>query len=221
MKKHEGTSVRLTAMGMAAMLMAGCASMSDSQKTTAQGAGMGSLIGAIAGGVIGHQSGSRDAGILVGGLVGAAAGAAYGNHVAGKKEQFASEEDYLDAVLAQAEQVRDDARRQNRELQAEIVALDQEVTDTLAAYATNQASREDALALKKSLEDRLATADTRLGGIQDEIRIQKEVLHTESDSADRERLQKLEQTIAELEDQKSELTAQAEQLADLGGRISV
>jgi chromosome segregation ATPase len=195
--------------------------MSESQKTTAQGAGVGALLGAAVGGVIGHQSGKGATGAVVGGLLGAAAGAAYGNHVAGKKAEFASQEDYLDAVLAQAEKVRDDTQQQNQALRTEIASLEKQVATTLETYARNQSSRADALELKQQLEQKLAAANTGLQGITDEIRVQKEVAANEAGNIDSERLARLEKTIGELEAQKAELTAQTEQLADLGSRISV
>lgn len=224
MMKSERMFGRWIVVGTAAamaVMASGCASMSDSQRTTAQGAGMGAALGAALGGVIGHQSGSGMEGAVIGGLLGAAGGAAYGNHVASKKEQYASDEAYIDAVLEQARQVRDDTEQRNIGLQTEIAQLDVQVTEMVAALADGTAARTEAVALQKQLELKLADARTGLKTVSDEILIQREVVSSEEDTAERDQLRALEATIAELEEQKDELTLQTERLADLSSRMSV
>jgi len=55
---------------MAALLLSGCAGMTNREKTTATGAGLGALTGWI----IGHQSGNDAEGALIGAAAGSAVG---------------------------------------------------------------------------------------------------------------------------------------------------
>lgn len=223
MKHNTKRRVFLGVVGMltVSLLGSGCTTLSDNQRTTAEGAGMGAVLGAAVGGIIGHQSGSGAEGAIIGGLLGAAMGGLYGNHVAGKKAEFASEEEYLDAVLAEARRVRDEAEQHNRTLETEIAQLDQQVAETLAAMAAGTANQETTQALRTDLVSRLSEAESGLEAVSDEIRIQREVAATEAGQGDQEQLRELEATIAELEAQKDELTAQTERLADLNNRMSV
>ena len=71
------------ALSAAAMGLAGCESMSERERGTAQGAGVGAVAGAILGGVTGGSSGS---GAVIGGAVGAVAGNLWSKHMEDKRE---------------------------------------------------------------------------------------------------------------------------------------
>ena len=212
---------RWIAIGLIIPLSSGCASMSDQQQTTAQGAGIGAGIGAGLGAIIGHQSGSGAEGALLGGLIGGAAGALYGNHVAGKKADFASEEDYLDACAAQAQKVHDEALQQSEALQTEIARLDTEVEALMAANEEKKVDRDEARKLEKQVAAALAQAESSLDSVNDEIRIQRDVVTNEGESKAAVQLAALNDQIKALEAQKAELTEQTQRLADLNSRMSV
>ena len=61
-----------------AIVLVGCASMSETEKRTAKGAGAGAAIGAAGGVIFGAMAGSPGTGAAVGAGVGTAAGAAGG-----------------------------------------------------------------------------------------------------------------------------------------------
>ena len=212
---------RWIAIGLIIPLSSGCASMSDQQQTTAQGAGIGAGLGAGLGAIIGHQSGSGAEGALLGGLIGGAAGALYGNHVAGKKADFASEEDYLDACAAQAQKVHDEALQQSEALQTEIARLDTEVEALMAANEETKVDRDEARKLGKQVAAALAQAESSLDSVNDEIRIQRDVVTNEGESKAAVQLAALNDQIKALEAQKAELTEQTQRLADLNSRMSV
>ena len=71
------------ALSAAALGLAGCESMSERERGTAQGAGVGAVAGAILGGVTGGSSGS---GAVIGGAVGAVAGNLWSKHMEDKRE---------------------------------------------------------------------------------------------------------------------------------------
>ena len=202
-------------------VMSGCASMSDQQKTTGQAAGVGAMLGALTGGIIGNQSDHAAEGAMIGALAGAAGGALYGNHIANRKAEFASEEEYLDACLAQARQVRDETSQSNELLRSEIEELDQKINETMQASADKESTRDETLALKVELDDKLAKANNNLQAVNDEIRVQQDVVANEGESAGQEQLAHLEETIKELEAQKEELSLYTQQLTDMNSRMSV
>lgn len=70
---NKSTSARLAApmLACAALLTAGCADMSDTQRRTATGAGVGAVAGAVVGQAAGNNAGT---GALIGGAIGAIAG---------------------------------------------------------------------------------------------------------------------------------------------------
>lgn len=211
---------KIIAWGCAVALLTGCTTTSDSTRTTAEGAGFGAAIGAVAGGIIGHQTGSGVEGAIIGGLIGGGAGALYGNHVAGKKEKYASEEEYLTACLDEARNVEEAARTENAALRADIEQLDEQAQALLAAYAADEAKRDDIMTLRKEVEARLAKARSSLQQVDEEIAIQREVLVQEKDSG-AEQLAQLEAEIQKLETQQAELTQQTDRLASISSRMSV
>ncbi|HEU4562378.1 MAG TPA: OmpA family protein [Longimicrobium sp.] len=68
---------KLTVAAMATTLMSGCASMNNTQRGAAVGAGAGGAIGAV----IGNQTGSTARGAIIGAVLGGAAGAVIGRRM--------------------------------------------------------------------------------------------------------------------------------------------
>ncbi len=214
----KGTSV--VAIGLAA-LMTGCASMSDSDRTEAQATGIGAALGAVMGAIIGNQVDNPQAGAMIGGMVGAVAGNVYGNHVAARKAQFAKEEDYLNACLAQAQKVNAEAVAGNTALREEIAGLNQRVEAMLAAIQSRTAERGQRTALLQDLRSQRQAANRMLAQVTEEIRVQRELLKNEANSGAAPQLAAIQDQINQLEQQKAELTAQTNQLAALSNRMSV
>jgi outer membrane protein OmpA-like peptidoglycan-associated protein len=73
----------------AAYLLAGCADMNESQKSTATNTGIGAGVGALAGAAIGHATGhSAGTGAAVGALAGAAGGYLWSQRMENQKRQM-------------------------------------------------------------------------------------------------------------------------------------
>lgn len=207
-------------------VLAGCATDSQRTKTagTLFGAGAGAGVGALLGAAFGGERGAA-LGAKLGALLGGTAGFAWGNHVASKKEKFASEEDYLDAVITSAREVNDETRQYNVELQNEINRLE---------YATQQLARQyeqkrvTKMALQEQVQEvdaKRAEAKKQLAMVESEIQIQQRVLQTEQKSAEsvraKSQLANMEAEIAQLEKLRSELEQQIDTLATIGARVSV
>lgn len=80
--RRSGTA----ALVAAAVLAAGCSSMSERERGTAQGAGIGAVAGAVIGSMTGGHAGKS---AVIGGAVGAVAGNLWSKHMEDKREALA------------------------------------------------------------------------------------------------------------------------------------
>jgi len=78
-------SLRWMALGITAIILAGCSG--GSLTTREKGAGIGALGGAAAGGLIGATVGHPGTGAAIGGAVGLGAGALVGDYMQGQEQQ--------------------------------------------------------------------------------------------------------------------------------------
>ena len=221
MKTHNERWIHGMTALVALGLFSGCSTMSDEDKTKAQSIGVFGAVGSVIGGVIGHQMGDATVGAVVGGVAGATGGALYGDHVVKKKSDYASQEDYLQACIGQAEEMLTLATEYNSTLVTEVANLDAEVTSTMEAYQQKQNQKEDVLAVQTALAEKHKDAAESLAAITEEIKQQRSVLEAEAGNAASGTLKKLEEKIAKLEEQKAELTEHTSRLASIQSRISV
>lgn len=207
----------ITCSLLISVFLTSCAT--DSQTTKAQGAGLGALLGAVGGAAIGYATGGED-GALKGALIGAGTGAiggyAYGSHVANKKEKYASQEDYLDACIAEAGKIHSDVASYNQGLRGEIAQLKKQND----ALASSGAQRSKLVAQKKAITAKRTEANEKLARITDEIRIQSTVAGNEK-AVSSAKVSQLNSQIGSLKKQKTELQKQVSQLASMESRIAV
>jgi hypothetical protein len=199
----------------------GCASMSDQQKTTTQGAAGGAILGAALGAIIGHQSGNRGEGAVIGAILGGLAGGAYGNHVAGRKQQFSSQEDYLNACLASANKEYTDALAYNENLGKQVEQLDAKATELAGLVGDQERLQREAPALRRELASQRQATDARIAQVNREIQIQREVLANERGSAKGAQVAALDQKIHDLEGVRDQLAEQSRRLAGLNTRMAM
>lgn len=84
-QQNNFRTTAVAAIACAAVLLAGCESMSDSQTKTAQGAGIGAVAGAVLSKGTGGKAGT---GAVVGGAIGAVAGNLWSKRMEQRKEQM-------------------------------------------------------------------------------------------------------------------------------------
>lgn len=204
-------------------LLAGCADMSDRTRTllegigvgTAAGAGLGAAIGALAGGKSGAWKGA-----MLGGIAGALVGYGVGSHVADQKEKFASDEEYLDAVIQNAREANEQTKAYNAHLSDEIKKLDQETALLVSQYNQKKVTKAALDNEKERLEAKLTESEKVLQAVKDELAIHKRVLAQEKDQS-QDQLNALQEQIAELERNRAELEQQVDTLASIKTRVSV
>lgn len=118
----------------------------------------------------------------MGGMI---AGAEYGDHVADKKAEFASQEEYLDACLAQATSVRNQLEAYNQELAQDIGSLNQQVEAVTTELAQETADLKAKRALEEELRQQLKVATHNVKVADEEIAKQRAVLDREADAGQR------------------------------------
>ena len=128
--------------------LVGCANIKDDSTRTKTegtlvGAGAGAALGALIGGIAGGGRGALiGAGIGLG--AGALGGFLVGKHVADKKAEYVSEEEWLDACIDHAHKVNAETKRYNARLAKDIAKLDRE-SATLQAQYRNKAATKSSL----------------------------------------------------------------------------
>lgn len=199
--------IRSAAAVTAIAFLAGCANIQNDQtRTRAEGSLAGALIGGGLGAIIGHQSGHGIEGALIGAAAGGLAGLAVGDHVARKKARYASQEAWLDACIARAEQVNADARSYNASLRNKIAALETRLANAKRSGDTGEIRRvkQAVVVLQRETTQQIKTVDT-------EIREQGSVVNQTGSGT-------LSSRVTELRSTRSSLSSSQERLADLGNQ---
>ena len=204
-------------LSLVALLLSGCATMSDSNTTRAQGAGFGALLGAGIGALIGDEKGA-----MIGAAVGGVAGLAYGDHVAKKKEKYASEEDYLDACTQVAQQRFEESKQYNNAVKTEIAEIENELNQIGNVANATKDDHKRLKKLQKALEDKIKQSEDQLANLTEEIMMQREAIAQvdPNQQANAEKINTLNATIALLEQQKAEMQNNNQQLASLSSRAA-
>jgi uncharacterized membrane protein len=220
---------RLVSGVLVAALLSGCvatggperpdSAASDDQTATRV---QGSLLGALVGGLIGAAAGDGK-GALIGAAVGAGVGYLAGNEVAKRKAQYAREEDFLDAEIAQAEALNREAVAYNDKLRGQIASLDAESKQLAARYRSGQANRDQLAAQRKTVQERL----TKSRQVEDNLRKEHEVKAAVAKEERGQRggddpyVKSLEKQVKELQANIDNLHRGSAQLARIDERLSV
>jgi len=202
-------------------LLAGCAT--DRERTQAEGTGVGTLLGAAAGAAGGAIFGGGK-GAAIGAGAGAALGAlggyAYGTHVANQKAKFAREEDYLDAVIANARQTNEQMRQYNASLRNDVSALDRETAELVRQYNRRAVTKVALQQQAQRLDAKLAEARNQAQKLGKERDILQGVLAQEQGQAP-EHLRQLQAEVANLERQKAEMEQLMNKILNAKNRVPV
>jgi hypothetical protein len=207
------------------IMSAGCAHIKDdTQRTQAEGAAVGAVGGAILGGLLAVATGNVRhiaAFAATGALLGGGIGLAYGNHVASKKKEYAQQEDWLDACVAEAEKVNQETAQYNATLAGEIQALETETNNLLAAYQEKKAEQQQLLAAKEKVDQKHKQAQDRLARVKFELECQQKVAEQVTGDQQKDRLAKLDQEKQTLQKQIEQLEAHTSSLASMSARMTV
>ncbi len=208
---------RIVLLSFSAILIAGmtgCAqpNMTDSQRTKAEGTGVGMLGGALLGAVIGGKKGAAW-GAGLGGL----AGYAYGSHVANEKAKYARQEDWLNACIVSAQKVNKSTRSYNAKLSRKIA----DTKRLVKLYKQNKISKSKLRAQKQLIDKERKTANKMLQNAQNELKAQQGVLRDAKKMGKKAEARRLEQQIAIMKKENSALKSKTNTLASLSALTAV
>jgi uncharacterized protein YcfJ len=229
MEKKMTKLMRITSviliLGLLGAGISGCTNISDDgtrTKTegTLVGAGAGAAVGAGIGALLGGGRGA-----LIGGLIGAASGglAGYfvGDHIASKKSDYASQEEWLDACITQAKQVNAEAAQYNTQLKKEIAAYDKEATKLAADYKKNTASKDALQAESKAIAKKSDEIKTNIAALENEVKNQKAVAEDAHTNGNTTQETAINKEIASLEKQIKQMQDYNSKLASISVRVAV
>lgn len=221
-----GISSKITALAVAITLAlgsCGCTNIKDDSTRTKTegtmvGAGFGAALGAGLGALFGGSKGAL-VGAAIGVGVGSLSGYFYGKHVADKKAEYASREEWLDACIDRSRQVTADTKKYNEQLKKDIAALDKE-TKTLTAKNANT----DKKTLKEESKKIAALqSDTQknISNLESEVEKQKTVLADAKKNGDNQEAKILDAEIKKLNAQIKEMKEYNNKLASISARVAV
>lgn len=206
-------------------ILGGCANIKDdSTRTKTESTGIGAAGGAAIGGLIGAIIGGKK-GALLGAALGAAAGGtagyAYGSHVAGQKEKYASEEEWLNACIAQAKAANQEMATYNQSLTTQIGAIQKE---TAALKKKKKISKTKLATLKQRQDDvnqMLAAANNKMELAKRELEVQQHLSDEVKKSQKSDFAVTLDGEVENLKANITELEKRTKDLASLSASMSV
>lgn len=194
--------------------LSGCASMTDAQRTQAQGAATGALIGGLMGSLIGDDR-KR---VALGAVAGMALGSMYGKHVADRKQEFVNQEAYMQAVIAEADKVLDQAKNERTSLQADIVRRQQAINMIKQRQASLEKSNQSLMQVTADISRDIEKTEHLISNVENEIKIQKATLNRERPFLRTQLVSQSEVQISGLETEYRQLKLLKAQLANLDTR---
>lgn len=206
--------------------LSGCGNIQhDGTRTKTEGTLVGAGVGAGVGALLGQAIGGNTAGTLigagVGALVGGVSGFAIGSHVADKKAEYASREDWLDSCIADARQGNREVAEYNVKLADEIKALDKKSTRPAADYKRQKAKRETLVAEKQAVEKQRAEVDANIKALEERAAKQKAVAQDARAGKNTAEAQIMDAEVKKLESQIAEMKKHNQKLANISVRMAV
>ncbi len=208
---------RIIKLSLATVLIVGitgCSqpNMTDSQRTKAEGTGVGAIGGALLGAAIGGRQGAA-----WGAALGGTAGYAYGSHVANEKAKYARQEDWLNACISSAIKVNNSTRSYNAKLSRKIA----DTKKLVSLYRQNKISKSKLRAQKRIIDNERKTANKMLQNAQNELKTQQGVLRDAKQMGKAAEARRLEEQIRIMKQENSALRSQTNTLASLSALTAV
>lgn len=199
-------------------LLPGCATMSDSTRTKAEGAGVGAAVGAGLGYLMGGGRGAA-----IGAAAGAGVGFLVGNEIAKRKQSYASTEDFLNAEISNTEEYNRTAVAHNQKLSRDIAVLEKESQNLRREYDQGKAKKKTLVAKRDQLQKRLSDSQKLENTLSRELEVQTAILQDERKTrpANDPYIARLEKEVAALQKNLNQLQNNNAQLASIDQRLSV
>lgn len=222
MKKF--TAVLVVCMFSASLV--GCANIqNDATRTKTEGTLLGTGVGAAVGAGLGQLIGGNTKGTLIGAAIGAGVGALagffVGKHVADRKAEYASHEEWLDACIADTEHINEQTRQYNAKLDQDINALERESRALAAQYRKKAATRGRMHAELKKVQALQKDSNDNIANLQKDVQKRRQVAAEARAQGDAGRAKKMDAEIGKLDKQIKEMKAYNKRLANISVRLAV
>ncbi len=206
--------------------MSGCTNIKDDSTRTKTegtlvGTGIGAGLGALIGGLVGGDGKGALIGAGIGAGIGALSGFLVGKHVADKKEEYASREDWLDDCIAHARDVTKETREYNAQLKKDINSLDKETRTLNASYKKKKASSEQLAAKQKEIKELQSANSEVIKKLEEEVKKQKEVVADARKNGNKREAAILDAEIKKLNADIADLKKANKSLASCSSRVAV
>ncbi len=206
-------------------IITGCANIKDDSTRTKTegtmiGAGVGAAVGAGLGALIGGKKGAL-LGAAAGTAVGAAGGFAYGNHVAGQKEKYTKEEEWLDACVAQARTANQDLTLYNDGVTKMIIDIKSQTADLKGKHKNAKNRQVKMKELQREVDQKLAATNTKLESAKKELEASRYVADDARKSQKNDYATTLDSEVEGLKANIAELEKRTNDLASLSASMSV
>ena len=217
--------IQLLLIALISVSLVGCANIKDDSTRTKTegtllGGGLGAGLGALVGGLAGGSQGALiGAGIGLG--VGALGGFFVGKHVADKKAEYASREDWLDACIEHSERLNAETRQYNAHLRHDIQVLDKQSASLAAEYRNRKISRDKLRAAQNDSKRLLNDSQKTAAQLEKERAKQRQVANEARSLGDTRRAKKLDQEIAKLDKEIKQMRENNKKLANISMRLAV
>lgn len=192
----------------------------DTQRTEQEGALFGAVVGGLLGAALGDDN--RGQAALIGALIGAGVGYAVANEVAERKEQYATEEDFLDAEVSSAQDLNFTAGQLNANLQQDIDRLEVQTLALRTEYDAGRVAQSRLQSEREAVKSKIASTDSVLDDLSKEHEIKVAIYEEQLQKrgVDDVQVEQLEHEIALLKENIDELNQHSQQLASIDERLA-
>lgn len=199
-------------------LLSGCASMSDQERTKAEGAGVGAVLGGLLGYAVGDERG-----LAIGVAAGAGLGYLLGNEVAKRKQAYASSEEFLDAEITSTQEFNRTTMVYNQKLSKDIETLEKESKNLRGKYDNGAVDKKVLAAKSADLQKRVDGIKKLEKTIAKELEVQIAILADGKKTRpnDDQYIVRLEKEVNALRKNLDKLHEGSTQLARIDQRLSV
>ena len=204
----------------------GCANIqNDGTRTrtegTLVGVGAGAGVGALLGQIIGQDTKGTLIGAGIGALLGGLSGFMVGDHVADKKAQYASQEAWLDACIADAHKNNTELAQYNAQLGKEIADLDKKSRTLAAEYKKNKQNKDKLVAEKKAIDEQRKDLGDAIAALETRLQKDRSVANDARASKNTKEAAAMDKEIAQLEKQIAQMKDYNRKLANISVRMAV
>lgn len=199
-------------------LLPGCATMSDQNRTKAEGTGVGAVVGGLLGFAIGGGRGAA-----IGAAAGAGLGFLVGNEIAKRKQAYASTEDFLDAEIANTQEFNKTAIAYNAKLSKDVTTLEKQSKTLRAQYDKGTVDKKVLVAKSDELQKKIDASKKLEDTLAKELEVQTAILADEKKTrpADDQYIVRLQKEVNTLQKNLDKLRDGSTQLAQIDQRLSV